>query len=63
MHQVLEKLVSTVVAQMPLLLKVVDNIALLDMLLAFFSAISGVQKASSKHAAATSVQACRCTDE
>lgn len=33
---------SKLLAKMPLLLRVLDNIALLDMLLAFFQAVTGV---------------------
>jgi predicted membrane-bound dolichyl-phosphate-mannose-protein mannosyltransferase len=39
--QVLEQLVSKLLAQMPLLLRMLDNIALLDMLLSFFQAVTG----------------------
>lgn len=40
--QVLEQLVSKLLSKMPLLLRLLDNIALLDMLLAFFQAVTGV---------------------
>lgn len=39
--QVLEELVSKLLVQMPLLLRLLDHIALLDMLLAFFQAVTG----------------------
>jgi hypothetical protein len=39
--QVLEQLVTKLLAQMPLLLRMLDNIALLDMLLSFFQAVTG----------------------
>jgi hypothetical protein len=39
--QVLEQLLGKVLSQMPLLLRMLDNIALLDMLLAFFQAVTG----------------------
>lgn len=39
--QVLEQLVSKLLSQMPLLLRLLDHIALLDMLLAFFQAVTG----------------------
>jgi hypothetical protein len=39
--QVLEQLVGKLLAQMPLLLRMLDHIALLDMLLAFFQAVTG----------------------
>jgi hypothetical protein len=38
---VLEALVGRLLSRMPLLLRVLDNIALLDMLLAFFQAVGG----------------------
>lgn len=40
-RQVLEELVSKLLVQMPLLLRLLDHIALLDMLLAFFQAVTG----------------------
>lgn len=40
--QVLEQLVCKLLAQMPLLLRMLDHIALLDMLLAFFQAVTGM---------------------
>jgi hypothetical protein len=40
--QVLEQLLGKVLSQMPLLLRMLDNIALLDMLLAFFQAVTGM---------------------
>ena len=39
--QVLEQLLGKILSQMPLLLRMLDNIALLDMLLAFFQAVTG----------------------
>jgi predicted membrane-bound dolichyl-phosphate-mannose-protein mannosyltransferase len=39
--QVLEELVSKLLVQMPLLLRLLDHIALLDMLVAFFQAVTG----------------------
>lgn len=43
--QVLEQLLVKILGQMPLLLRMLDNIALLDMLLAFFQAVTGTSAA------------------
>lgn len=43
MLQVMDQLVSKLLTHMPLLLRLLDNIALLDMLLSFFQAVTGQQ--------------------
>lgn len=43
--QVLERLVGKLLQHMPLLQRTLDNIALLDVLLSFFQAVTGVLSA------------------